>query len=404
MSTPTLRVLLVDDSPSDAVLVQESLTHDGLGHFEFTHAETLAEGLEHMRLANFDVTLLDMTLPDSSGPETFLRARAAAPTVPIVVMTSVDDEAIGIDAVRHGIQDYLIKGQAYGRQLARSLRYAIERKRAEEALKKADVVLQQERSQLERKVRDRTSELRTLNEALQTEIRQRQSAEESHQSVRRLLSEAQETERGRISRELHDRLGQDLTALKLGLQNIQRSGSVPAGMAVEIKKLEGLAEGLMRDIHRIAWELRPSVLDDLGLALALQRYADEWSSAAGVPVDVHTDVDLGTRRLGHEIETTLYRIVQEALTNVARHAQAQHVSVLLERRPGYLSLIVEDDGRGFAAQQVIEAPAGPGKLGLLGMQDRVELIGGTLTIESTPATGTTVFARLPLDPETEGQS
>jgi signal transduction histidine kinase len=78
--------------------------------------------------------------------------------------------------------------------------------------------------------------------------------------------------------------------------------------------------------------------------------------------------------------------------------------VLLERRPGYLSLIVEDDGRGFAAQQVIEAPAGPGKLGLLGMQDRVELIGGTLTIESTPATGTTVFARLPLDPETEGQS
>jgi signal transduction histidine kinase len=210
------------------------------------------------------------------------------------------------------------------------------------------------------------------------------------------LAEAQEIERGRISRELHDRLGQDLTALKLGLQNLSRPGRLAPGVEAEIKKLESLAEGLMRDLHRLAWELRPSVLDDMGLELALRRYTEEWSLNAGVPVELHIGGNLEANRLAQELETTLYRIAQEALTNVTRHAVAKRVSVLLERRPTFVSLIIEDDGRGFEAQAVLEAPAGPGKLGLLGMQERVELAGGTLTIESAPATGTTVFARLPL--------
>ena len=338
MSQPTVRVLLVEDSPSDAALVEESLTQSGLGQFEFTHVETLAEAMRQARQANFDVSLLDLTLPDSSGRETFLRARAEAPALPIVVMTSIDDEAIGLEAVRHGIQDYLIKGQAYGRPTARSIRYAIERKRSEEALKQADAALQQERAQLEEKVRERTAELSALNQVLQAEILQRQRAEDAHQLVRRRLSEAQETERGRISRELHDRLGQDLTALKLGLQNLRRQGPFAVAVGEGLGKLETLAEGLMRDIHRLAWELRPSVLDDLGLDLALQRAADQWSRNTGVPVDLHTGADSGTKRLPQELETTLYRIAQEALTNVARHAQAKRVSVLLERRSDYVSL------------------------------------------------------------------
>ena len=148
-----VKVLLVEDSPSDAALVEESLLQSGLGQFEFTHVETLAEAMRQARQSSFDVALLDLTLPDSSGPETFLRARAGAPALPIVVMTSIADEAIGLEAVRHGIQDYLIKGQTHGRQTARSIRYAIERKRSEEALKQAEAALQQERDKLEEKVR-----------------------------------------------------------------------------------------------------------------------------------------------------------------------------------------------------------------------------------------------------------
>src|SRR6266404_6513078 len=145
MSPPPVRILLVEDSPSDAVLLQESLTQNSLGEFKFTHVETLTEAVELLRMTPFDVLLLDLSLPDSSGQETLLRARAAAPRLPIVVLTSVEDEAVGLEAVRRGIQDYLIKGQAYGRQTARSIRFAIERKRAEEALKQAELDLQRQR-------------------------------------------------------------------------------------------------------------------------------------------------------------------------------------------------------------------------------------------------------------------
>ena len=401
--TSRVKVLLVEDSPSDAALVEESLAQGGFGHFEFTHVETLAEAMRQAHQANFDVAILDLTLPDSSGRETFLRARAEAPALPIVVMTSIEDEAVGLEAVRHGIQDYLIKGQSYGRQTARSIRYAIERKQSEEALKQAEAALQREQAQLAEKVRERTAELSALNEVLQGEILQRQRAEEEQQLVRRRLSEAQETKRGRISRELHDRLGQDLTALKLGLQNLRQQGPFAQEVGENLSKLEKLAENLMSDVHRLAWELRPSVLDDLGLDRALQRYTDEWARNTGVPVDLHTSRDLGTNRLPREFETILYRIAQEALTNVARHAQAKRVSVLVERRPGFALLIVEDDGRGFDAQGVGAAPAGPGKLGVLGMQERVRQAGGTLSIESAPGAGAAVFARLPLEPGAEGR-
>jgi len=111
---------------------------------------------------------------------------------------------------------------------------------------------------------------------------------------------------------------------------------------------------------------------------------------------LHIGPDSANHRLPHEFETALYRITQEALTNVARHTQAHRVSVLLERRPGYVSLIVEDDGRGFEAQEILKAPASHHKLGLLGMQERAKLAGGTLTIESAPDVGTAVIARLPI--------
>ena len=109
--------------------MRESLIQNGQGRFEFTHVESLAEGLDCLRRERFDLLMLDLSLPDSSGRDTFLRARAEAPDVPIVVLTGLGDESVGLEAVRHGIQDYLIKDQTYGPQTARAIRYAIERKR-----------------------------------------------------------------------------------------------------------------------------------------------------------------------------------------------------------------------------------------------------------------------------------
>ncbi len=395
MNLDPVRVLLVEDSPSDAVLLQESLTQNDFGKFTFTHVETLAEALEILRKESCDVLLLDLSLPDSTGRETFLRARAECPQLPIVVLTSVQDEVIGLDAVRKGIQDYLIKGQAYGRQTARAIRYAIERKRTETALKHAEAALQQERDQLEIRVRERTAELTASNQALQSEIVQRRAAEQAHQQVLRRLAEAEETERGRISRELHDRFGQELTAIKLGLQVLRKQHTSIPEAQKNCVHLEALADGLMRDVHRLAWELRPPALDDLGLELALQRYTSLWSEKTAVLVDFHSH-GLSGPRLPLEYETTLYRVAQEALTNVARHAAARHVSLLLERRSDLVSLIIEDDGSGFDAEILMRNAPAQGSLGLLGMQERVKLVGGALEIESAAGAGTTIFVRLPL--------
>jgi len=389
MNQAPLKILLVEDSPSDAALLQESLTQSGFERFEFTHAERWAVAAQNLRQGQFDVMLLDLSLPDRTGRDTFLQARAEAAHLPIVVLTGSADESAGLEAVRHGIQDYLIKGQADGRQTARAIRYAIERKRLEEALQKIQ-------AELEKRVEERTAELSKTNQALQAEIAQRERAEAAHRQVLRRLADAEETERGRISRELHDRLGQDLTGLKLGLQQIRKQGPLASPVQESVGKLERLADGLLRDIHRLAWELHPAALDDLGLEAAMRQYTAEWSENNRVPVDFHSN-GVEAPRLPLQIETTLYRITQEALTNVTRHANAKRVSVLLERRPGHVSLIVEDDGGGFDTG--IQASAAQGKLGLLGMRERVTLAGGTLEIESTLGVGTTVFVRVPLKQE-----
>jgi PAS domain S-box-containing protein len=228
------------------------------------------------------------------------------------------------------------------------------------------------------------------------DITERKRMEDAHTDLQRHLVKAQETERGRISRELHDRLGQDLTALKLGLQLVKKQEPFTPSVQASIGQLEQLADRLMQDIHRLAWELRPAALDDFGLDMALRRYASEWSEQNGVAVDFHSH-GVETQRLPTELETTLYRITQEALTNVLRHAKAHHVGVILERRPDHVLLIVEDDGQGFDAQAALKAPGAQGRLGLLGMHERVILANGTIEIESTPRAGTTVFVRIPLE-------
>ena len=387
--------MLVEDSPSDAALLQESLLQNEAGGFEFTHAESWKEATAHLRNQSFDALLLDLSLPDTTGRATFIRARAEAPNLPIVVLTGVADEAVGLEAVRHGIQDYLIKGQAFGRQTARAIRYAIQRKQAETALKQAEANLQRQRDQLEVRVLERTAELSEANQALQAEMVQRQRAEEAPREVLRRLVAAEETERGRVSRELHDRLGQDLTALKLGLQIVRKQSACPPPLRKSVSKLENLADGLMRDLHRLAWDLRPAALDDFGLELALRRYANEWATLSGVAVDFDCQ-GITSQRLAREVETTLYRVAREALTNVLRHARANQVSILLQRRADHVSLIVEDDGRGFDAAAMLRAPASQGKLGLLGMQERATLAGGSVQIESSPGAGTTVLVRMPL--------
>jgi signal transduction histidine kinase len=209
------------------------------------------------------------------------------------------------------------------------------------------------------------------------------------------LATAQEEERRRLARELHDQTAQHLTALSLGLKSLRDASPEPSPAGRRLQDLQGLTDLLGRQVHDLALELRPPAIDDLGLHMALLNHAEEWSGRSGVDVDFHcTGLDDG--RLPLPIESALYRVVQEALTNVFKHAAAQRVSLVLRRSSDQVLAIVEDDGRGFDAEAVLGPSGADGRLGLLGMQERLALVGGTLTVEAVPGGGTTVIARIPV--------
>jgi signal transduction histidine kinase len=223
---------------------------------------------------------------------------------------------------------------------------------------------------------ERTDEMRRERELLRRQLFERVIA-------------AQEEERRRISRELHDSTSQNLTSLMVGLRALDGICDNPQ-VHLQAHELRETAVQVLDDLHNLAVQLRPSVLDDLGLSAALERLIQEWQKRHQIQADVV--VHLAGERLPDAIETALYRILQEALTNVARHAQAKSVSVLVERRKQDVVAVIEDDGVGFAAWQTQR----DGHLGLAGMRERAELLGGTMTIESNLGVGTSFFIQLPL--------
>src|SRR5688572_17100699 len=197
---------------------------------------------------------------------------------------------------------------------------------------------------------------------------------------------AQEEERRRIARDLHDDLGQRLTALRLILEGIARERrETTEGVTKALEMLAGIDQG----VDFIAWELRPAALDELGLTRVLETYVQEWSRHAGVRASFHaTGRDMP--QFAPEVEASIYRIAQEALNNVAKHARARSVNVLLEHAGHILTLIVEDDGVGFHS-----VPSSETTIGLAGMRERAAALGGALEIEPTPGGGTTVLVRVP---------
>ena len=237
-------VLLAEDSPSDAALLRESLTQNDLGLFQFTEVETLKDTLDWLGRRRFDVLVLDLSLPDARGPETYIKARTAAPRLPIVILTGVEDELVGVEAVRGGVQDYLIKGQAYGRQTARAIRFAIERQRAGAAML-------EERGRLEARMRERAAELDAAKQALAQELSLRRRAEEAHQEALRRLREAEDMERCRLSRQLQDLLGQKLGVLKNELGRLRMQAPDGSSQWEAVSQLETLAAGLLPQLHRL---------------------------------------------------------------------------------------------------------------------------------------------------------
>jgi PAS domain S-box-containing protein len=238
---------------------------------------------------------------------------------------------------------------------------------------------------LEQRIQERTEALQAANRRLQNEMAERRT-------MQRQLDRAREIERQRIARELHDELGGDLTALKMDVSRIRRAPGLPAKALADLTNLSRAIEGTINSVRRLSTELRPQILDDLGLVPALEAYFQDFLKRSGLTGDLICAMP--EERLQGEAATACFRIVQEALTNVLRHAQASRVTVRLEPAGAGVRLEITDDGRGMRP----EDRAAPGHLGLVGIQERADMLAAELDIISAPGDGTTIRVLIPLAP------
>jgi signal transduction histidine kinase len=353
MSGLPLRVLVLEDEPADAELELAALAEGG-----FDCDATLVDGRAAFEAAfspgRFDLVLADYRLPDYTGLEALEHVRRRDALVPFVLVSGALGEERAVEAVRSGATDYVLKhGLA---RLASAVRRALEERREHErhlATRRA-LELSQER-------------LRALS--------------------RRLL-EVQEEERGRLARDLHDDIGQALTALKIQLES-----------RVRVEECIATVSHTLERVRQLSLSLRPLQLDDLGLVAALRSHLDRQTGIGGLTP--HFDAAEAPRGVAPEVETACFRVAQEAITNVLRHARARNLWLRLFTAGGRLALSVRDDGGGFDLEAARRRGAAGASLGLVGMEERIALAGGTLELRSAPGQGTVLLATFPLQPEKE---
>jgi two-component system sensor histidine kinase UhpB len=450
--------------------------------FQVVVVDRLALALQSLNRADVEAVLLDLSLPDSQGIGTLTRMHAEKPGLPIVVLSSVDDEVLGLQLLRAGAQDYLVKEEITGSLLRRSLRYAVERKRAEVELRRSEIFLESivenipdmifvkdarelrfvrfnkageellgharrnligksdydffpadeadfftraDRDVLRnREVLDipeepiltkgkglrylHTKKIPILDEndhplyllGISEDITERKRAENELQrsfELLRTLSQrlevVREQERTRIARELHDELGVRMTCMKMDLSRLLAMMREPLfpreKMEEKIRSMGTEVDTTIAEVQRLASELRPGLLDDLGLVAAIEWQCQDFERRSGIRCFCEASFD--EIKISPSRATAAFRICQEALINVARHAKATFVRVLVKESGDDVLIEIQDNGQGIPAEKVNEA----GSLGLLGMKERSMAIGGRLEIAGWPGKGTTVTLRFP---------
>jgi signal transduction histidine kinase len=358
MKLPLL-ILHLEDDPEDAELVRLTLESEGITCVP-TRVQSRADFDVALGREDLDLIMADYSLPGFDGLSALAIAREKRPEVPFILVSGTVGEEKAVESLKSGATDYVLKARLS--RLASAVR---------RAMLEAEQRIERERAELDRKVYSR--KLQVLS---------------------RRLVEAQETERRQIARELHDQVGQALTVAQLNLQALLRSPGAE-GLTARLKETLEVVERVLDQVRGLSLELRPSLLDDLGLEPALRWYADRQAALTGLHCEVQSDAL--ERRLDPLIETECFRIAQEALANVTRHAKAQNVTVELRIENESLHLRVRDDGVGFGVAAVREQAVRGASLGLLSMEERAALARGELEFKSAPGRGTEVHAWFPLN-------
>ena len=374
-------VLLIESDPAVIEAVHTALRGSASPAFSLKRADRLEDGLGLLAVEPCDVILVCLALPDIQGLTTIARLRAAAPGVPILVLGHDNDDSAAVSAVHAGAQDFLIHREI-DHALVSAMRHAIERAALLEELRAA-------RDELERRVEERTAEL-------QRRVAEVNAARERLRALSQRLVEVQEAERRHLARELHDEIGQLLTGLKMRLALCRQLP--PPQAAAALDEAQAAAAELLARVRELSLDLRPAALDDLGLLAALQWHIERFTAQTAIAVEF-AHRGLRDRRFPAGIETAAFRIVQEALTNIARHANVAAANVELAVEAACLQVRVADRGCGFFPETTIEARRSSG---LTGMIERALLLGGELLIDASPGSGAAILARLPLQPEDQG--
>jgi signal transduction histidine kinase len=330
-----LDVLIVEDSETDTKLLLRELRSSGFAP-AWERVDTAAALRDALLRRNWQLVISDSSIPRLGALRALAMVKELAPRAPFIVVSGTITEELAVEVMRAGAVDYVTK--AHLRRLGPSV-------------------------------------ARELSEAV------------ARESLSHRLLAAQEAERRRIARGLHDQFGELLTALRLRLDSVEtRRG---AARTEALAAARSLVDEAMAHARDFSVELWPAILDDLGLVPALRHLAERHARWSGIMVKLEQDP---VGRLPFAIEAACFRIAQQALTNVVRHAHAKTVEIRLRAHPGALELTVSDDGRGFDAPRATGRAAAEGSLGLLGMRERASLAGGRLTIDSAPNEGTTVRA------------
>lgn len=435
MESPSVKVLLVEDDEDDFIAVRSYLSDVSSPRFEIEWVTTYSAALKALSGGEHDVCLLDYRLGERDGLELLGKSIQIGCRAPIIFLTGYGDHALDVEAMRAGACDYLVKGSIDSQSLERAIRYAIANRRAAEALekayeelerrveertrelksanenllhevaerKRAEYELKAARDDLEIRVRNRTADLARLNEELQDEIEERKRAEtalrDSEGRLRYLSSRlltAQEEERKRIARELHDSIGSSLTAIKFSLENRLNQEERGTAPLPAIDALISITQSAMDEVRRIMTDLRPSILDDFGIVVTIGWQTRQHQSIYPA-IRIEQEIGIDEAEVPEHLKIVIFRIIQEALNNIAKHSAAKRVRLSLLRAENTIILRIEDNGAGFNPDAVLSMENSKRGFGLTSMKERAELSGALFSIESVRGKGTIIAASWPVE-------